>query len=53
MTIGDRVQRLSSGDWWVVAPEVEHGITAGPSGATVVAIVIPRRESADAYTVVS
>jgi quercetin dioxygenase-like cupin family protein len=52
MTIGHRVERLSSGEWWVVAPDVEHGITAGPTGATVMAIVIPRRESADAYTVV-
>jgi quercetin dioxygenase-like cupin family protein len=53
MTIGDRVERLSSGDWQVVAPDAEHGITAGPDGASVLAIVIPRRDSADAYTVVS
>jgi quercetin dioxygenase-like cupin family protein len=52
MTIGDRVQRLSAGDYSVVEPEVEHGVTAGPSGATVVAIIVPRRESADAFTVV-
>lgn len=51
MTIGDRVERLSTGDWSVIEPEVEHGITAGPSGATVVAVVVPRRESGDAYTV--
>jgi hypothetical protein len=36
----------------VVEPEVDHGVTAGPSGATVVAIIVPRRESADAFTVV-
>jgi quercetin dioxygenase-like cupin family protein len=53
MAIGDRVQHLSSGDWSVVEPEVEHGITAGASGATVVAVIVPRRESADGYTVVS
>lgn len=53
MTIGDRVERLSAGDWSVVAPDVEHGITAGSTGATIVAIIVPRRESASAYTVVS
>lgn len=53
MTVGEHVQRLSAGDWSVIAPDVEHGITAGSTGATVVAIVVPRRESADAYTVVS
>jgi quercetin dioxygenase-like cupin family protein len=53
MTIGDDVERLSAGDWWVVAPDVEHGITAGPGGATILAVVVPRRDSADAYTLVS
>jgi quercetin dioxygenase-like cupin family protein len=53
MTIGDGVERLAAGDWSVVASDVEHGITAGPCGATVLAIVVPRRESADAYTVVN
>jgi quercetin dioxygenase-like cupin family protein len=53
MTIGDRLEHLAAGDWSVVEPGVEHGITAGASGATVVAVVVPRRESVDAYTVVS
>lgn len=53
MTIGDGVEHLSAGDWSVIEPEVEHGITAGPGGAAVVAIVVPRREADDAYTVVS
>lgn len=53
MTVGDRVENLSAGDWWVIEPEVEHGITAGAGGAAVVAIVVPRREADDAYTVVS
>jgi quercetin dioxygenase-like cupin family protein len=53
MTIGDRVEHLEAGDWSVVQPDVEHGITAGAGGATLVAVVIPRRESPDAYTVVS
>jgi unsaturated pyranuronate lyase len=52
MTIGDDVERMTAGDWSVIAPDVEHGITAGPDGATIVAIVVPRRESSDAYTVV-
>jgi unsaturated pyranuronate lyase len=52
MTVGDDVERMVAGDWSVVEPDVEHGITAGPAGATVVAVIVPRRESADAYTVV-
>ena len=51
--IGERVEHLSAGDWSVIEPEVEHGITAGPGGAAVVAIVVPGREAADAYTLVS
>lgn len=53
LTCGDEVERLVAGDWSVVAPDVEHGIKAGPGGATIVAIVVPRRESIDAYEVVS
>jgi quercetin dioxygenase-like cupin family protein len=53
MTIGDRVQALSQGDWSVVGADLEHGIRAGVEGAQVLAIVIPARASADAYTVVS
>ena len=52
MTIADRVESLSAGDWSVVDADVEHGICAGPAGAHVLAIVIPARASADAYTVV-
>jgi quercetin dioxygenase-like cupin family protein len=52
MTVGEKVDRLSAGDWSVVEPDIEHGITAGPEGAAIVAIVVPRREAADAYTVV-
>jgi quercetin dioxygenase-like cupin family protein len=53
LSVGDRVESLAAGDWSVIEPDVEHGITAGSSGATVVAIVVPRRESIDAYTVIS
>lgn len=52
LTLGDEVERLVAGDWSVVAPDLEHGITAGPDGATVVAFVVPRRESVDSYEVV-
>jgi quercetin dioxygenase-like cupin family protein len=52
MTIGNNVERLAAGDWSVIEPDVEHGITAGRGGATVLAVVVPRRESGDAYTVV-
>jgi quercetin dioxygenase-like cupin family protein len=51
MTVGDRLEPLSAGDWSVVEGGIEHGIRAGPDGARVVAILIPRRESGDAYTV--
>jgi quercetin dioxygenase-like cupin family protein len=49
MTIaGDRLD-LETGDWSVVEPQVEHGITAGAGGATVVAIVSPPRDAANDY----
>lgn len=43
---------LRAGDWSVLPGEVEHGITAGKTGASIVAIVVPRRTSSNAYTVV-
>ena len=52
MTIEGHSSDLSAGDWSVVAPNVEHGITAGTEPARIVAIVVPRRQAADAYTVV-
>jgi quercetin dioxygenase-like cupin family protein len=52
MTIDGRASQLRAGDWSVVAPEVEHGITAGPEGARIIAIVVPRRAGPDAITVV-
>jgi quercetin dioxygenase-like cupin family protein len=44
MRIGDREPELSAGGWSVVPGEVEHGVTAGPTGARITAIVVPRRE---------
>lgn len=52
MTVAGSSRRLRAGDFSVVAGNVEHGITAGSDGARILAIVVPRRESADAYTVV-
>jgi quercetin dioxygenase-like cupin family protein len=51
-TVGDDAQTLSAGGFSVVAPDVEHGLEAGPGGAEIVAIVVPRRERLDGYTVV-
>jgi len=52
MTIEGSVSRLGAGAWSVVAPDAEHGITAGSEGARILAIVIPRRSGPDAITVV-
>ena len=52
LTAGGEKSALSAGDWSVVAGGVEHGIRAGESGATIVAIIVPRRPSSSAYTVV-
>jgi quercetin dioxygenase-like cupin family protein len=48
---GDR-SILEAGGWSVVGGDVEHGITAGPDGARILAIITPRRTRTDAYTVV-
>jgi quercetin dioxygenase-like cupin family protein len=52
MTIGGASTRLSAGAWSVIPGEVEHGIQAGDEGARVIAIIVPRRQAAGAYTVV-
>lgn len=51
MTIGGEATEIGPGGWSVVAPEVEHGITAGEEGARFTAIVVPRRGAADEYEV--
>jgi quercetin dioxygenase-like cupin family protein len=51
MTIGGSVTRLEAGDWSLVEPDVEHGITAGGDGARVLAVVAPPRSSSDEYDV--
>lgn len=52
MTIAGSSETLSAGDWSVVAGDVEHGIQAGGKGARVIAIIVPARVAAEAYTVV-
>lgn len=51
ITIAGEQSELGAGEWSVVAPEVEHGITAGPRGARIVAVVVPRRERSDEYSI--
>jgi quercetin dioxygenase-like cupin family protein len=51
ITIGDRTESLSAGDWAIVEPEVEHGLRAGPTGASILAVIVPRRDHPDEYTV--
>jgi quercetin dioxygenase-like cupin family protein len=49
-TVAGAVERLGPGGFSVVGRDVEHGIRAGAEGASFVAIVIPARAAADAYT---
>jgi quercetin dioxygenase-like cupin family protein len=49
MSVGGHAACMRPGDWSVVDPGVEHGITAGEDGARVLAIVVPPRASADEY----
>lgn len=49
MTIGGRTVALGAGDFSIVSPSVEHGITAGAAGAAITAIVAPPRGSSDDY----
>jgi quercetin dioxygenase-like cupin family protein len=51
MRIGKDEREFSTGGWSVIPGGVEHGVTAGPTGARITAIIIPRRESG-AYEVV-
>lgn len=51
-TVGDTVRSLAAGAWSVVPPDVEHGLQADEDGAEVLALIVPRRERQDAYSVV-
>jgi unsaturated pyranuronate lyase len=49
--VDGETHRLGAGETFVVAPHVEHGLRAGAAGARFLAVVVPRRERADAYTI--
>jgi quercetin dioxygenase-like cupin family protein len=51
MAIREERRALRAGDWSVVGPDVEHGITAGVHGARIVAIVAPPRARSDEYEI--
>jgi quercetin dioxygenase-like cupin family protein len=51
LTVAGSSVGLQEGCWSVVGGDVEHSIRAGTEGAKILAIVIPRRETAEAYTV--
>lgn len=49
--VGGRQHELGPGDWSVVPGGVEHGLHAGAEGAEFLAVVVPRRDHAHAYSV--
>lgn len=49
-TVDGERERLRAGDWSIVGPNVEHGLRAGPEGARLLAVLVPRRQRSDAYT---
>jgi quercetin dioxygenase-like cupin family protein len=51
MTIAGEASEIGPGGWSVVGPDVDHGITAGDEGARFLAVVTPRRGTADEYEV--
>jgi quercetin dioxygenase-like cupin family protein len=52
-TAGGETEQLAEGSWSVVAGGVAHGITAGPSGARFLAILVPARTPGRGYTLTS
>ena len=50
VTIAGSTLSMQPGDWAIAPADVEHGLVAGPNGARVIAIVVPRRGHADEYT---
>ncbi len=53
LTAGGSTDTLAAGAWSVMPAGVEHGVTAGPDGARIVAILSPRRQSGDEITLAS
>lgn len=52
-TVGDSVQELQAGGWSVVPADVEHRLEATAGGAEILAVIVPRRQHADAYSVIA
>jgi quercetin dioxygenase-like cupin family protein len=52
LTVAGERTVLAAGEWSVVAGDVEHGITNGAAPARFLAVLVPRRPSSTAYTVV-
>jgi quercetin dioxygenase-like cupin family protein len=50
-TVGGRASELRPGGWSIVGPNVDHGLRAGAGGARILAVLVPRRESANEYEV--
>jgi unsaturated pyranuronate lyase len=49
MTVEGEATTLEDGSWSVVSGGTQHGITAGPDGAAILAMIVPRREAAGDY----
>jgi quercetin dioxygenase-like cupin family protein len=50
-TVEGAEHALGPGETYVVAPNLEHGLRAGPEGARFLAVVVPRRSGSDAYEI--
>jgi quercetin dioxygenase-like cupin family protein len=50
-SVEGEAHELGPGETYVVAPEVEHGLRAGPEGARFLAVIVPRRVGSDAYEI--
>jgi quercetin dioxygenase-like cupin family protein len=44
MTVAGEQSTMGGGEFAVVGKAVEHGITAGPDGARILAIIVPARQ---------
>jgi quercetin dioxygenase-like cupin family protein len=42
--IGDEERELQPGGTWVIPAHVPHSVTAGPGGATLIELFVPRRD---------
>jgi quercetin dioxygenase-like cupin family protein len=50
-TVEGAEHALGPGETYVVLPDLEHGLRAGPEGARFLAVVVPRRAGSDAYAI--